>query len=202
MGVIRLVVLVSGDGSNLQAILDAVSAGALAAEVVAVVSNREDAYALERAELAEITTAVVTLKPYRDAGRTREDYDLDLAELVAQFDPDWVVCAGWMHILSSPFLERFPGRVINLHPALPGQFPGKDAIGAAWEAAQRGQITRTGCMVHVVTDVLDVGAVFASVEVPVSRADTRAALEERMHAAEHVLLVDVLRGLADTSAES
>lgn len=199
---LRLVVLVSGHGGNLQAVLDAIADGSLDAEVVAVVSNRGDAYALERAEQADITTAYVPLKPYRDAGRSREDYDRDLAELVASFDPDWVVCAGWMHILSAPFLERFPDRVINLHPALPGEFPGKDAIGAAWEAAHRGQITRTGCMVHVVTSVLDEGAVFATSEIPVSAADTRDDIEERMHAAEHVLLVDVLRGLAGQGAES
>jgi formyltetrahydrofolate-dependent phosphoribosylglycinamide formyltransferase len=196
------VVLVSGHGSNLQAILDAIADGTLNAEVVAVVSNRGDAYALERAELADITTAFVPLKPYREAGRPREDYDRDLAELVASFEPDWVVCAGWMHILSDPFLDRFPDHVINLHPALPGEFPGKDAIGAAWEAAHRGQITRTGCMVHVVTSVLDEGAVFATAEVPVSAADSRDDIEERMHAAEHVLLVDVLRGLADRGEES
>lgn len=199
---LRLVVLVSGHGSNLQAILDAIADGTLNAEVVAVVSNRGDAYALERAELADITTAFVPLKPYREAGRPREDYDRDLAELVASFEPDWVVCAGWMHILSDPFLERFPDHVINLHPALPGEFPGKDAIGAAWEAAHRGLITRTGCMVHVVTSVLDEGAVFATAEVPVSAADSRDDIEERMHAAEHVLLVDVLRGLADRGEES
>ena len=199
---LRLVVLVSGHGSNLQAILDAIADGTLNAEVVAVVSNRGDAYALERAELADITTAFVPLKPYREAGRPREDYDRDLAELVASFEPDWVVCAGWMHILSDPFLDRFPDHVINLHPALPGEFPGKDAIGAAWEAAHRGQITRTGCMVHVVTSVLDEGAVFATAEVPVSAADSRDDIEERMHAAEHVLLVDVLRGLADRGEES
>lgn len=199
---LRLVVMVSGSGSNLQAILDACADGSLDAEVMAVVSNRGDAFALERAELADITTAYVPLKPYRDAGRPREDYDLDLAELVESFGPDWVVCAGWMHILSSAFLDRFPGRVINLHPALPGEFPGKDAIGQAWEAAHRGRITRTGCMVHEVTTVLDEGFVYGTAEVPVSAADSRDALEERLHAAEHVLLVDVLRGLADQGAES
>ena len=191
----KLVVLVSGSGSNLQAVLDAIGAGQLDAEVIAVVSNRRKAFALQRAEEANISTVYVPLKPYRDAGRSREDYDADLANLVAKLEPDWIVCLGWMHIFSGAFLDRFGHRVINLHPALPGEFPGKDGIGDALAAFERGEVARTGCMVHVVTPVLDEGPVLATAEVPIVAGDTRETLAARMHAAEHELVVDVLRAL-------
>src|SRR5690606_6741498 len=112
--------LVSGSGTNLQAILDACATGRIAARTELVVSNRRGAYALERAARAGVPTRYHPLRPYRDAGRSRESYDADLAELVAAARPDWVVLAGWMHVLSPAFLDRFPGRVLNLHPALPG----------------------------------------------------------------------------------
>jgi formyltetrahydrofolate-dependent phosphoribosylglycinamide formyltransferase len=193
---LRLVVLVSGSGSNLQAILDAISAGTLAADVLAVVSNRRGAYALERAELAGISTIYVPLKPYRTQGRPRTDYDTDLAELISRLSPDAVVCAGWMHIFSPAFLERVGCRVINLHPALPGEFPGKDAIGQAFAACQAGTTSRTGVMVHDVVAEVDAGPVLRSQEVPMWPSDDRKALEDRIHAVEHVLLVDTLRSLA------
>jgi formyltetrahydrofolate-dependent phosphoribosylglycinamide formyltransferase len=193
---LRLVVLVSGAGSNLQAVLDAIRAGTLYARVVAVVSNRQAAPALERAEQAEISTVYAPLRPYTTAGRPREDYDRDLAELVKQLGPDLVVCAGWMHLFTPAFLEHVGCRVINLHPALPGQFPGLNAIGRALESARRGEIGHTGVMVHEVVAEVDAGPVIAKAEVPILPADDQAALEARMHAVEHVLLVDALRSLA------
>lgn len=190
-----LVVLVSGEGSNLQAVIDAIADGTLDAEILAVVSNRRAARALERAEQAGISTVYVPLKPYRDAGRSREDYDADVAELIAMLAPDWVLCLGWMHIFSAAFLDRFAGRVINLHPALPGQFPGRDAIGDALAAAQRGEVDHTGCMVHQVVPEIDAGPVLATMTVPIRTDDTRDTLAARMHAAEHPLVLDVLRAL-------
>ena len=115
-------------------------------------SNRRAAFALERARAAGVSAEHLALRPYLDAGRTRADYDADLADLVARHRPDWVVLAGWMHVLSMAFLGRFPGRVVNLHPALPGCFPGGHAIDDAWAAHQRGDIDRTGVMVHLVPD--------------------------------------------------
>ena len=111
-------------------------------------------------------------------------------------DPDWVVLAGWMHVLSMAFLGRFPGRVVNLHPALPGCFPGAHAIDDAWAAHERGEIDRTGVMVHLVPDEgVDDGPVLGTVEVPIRPGDDRATLEARIHAAEHELLVDTLARL-------
>jgi formyltetrahydrofolate-dependent phosphoribosylglycinamide formyltransferase len=192
----RLVVLVSGGGTNLQAVLDACAAGHLPAEVALVVSNRRAAPALERAAAAGVPTAHLALKPVIEAGGTRRDYDGELARLVAGARPDWVVLAGWMHVLSSAFLDHFPERVVNLHPALPGAFPGANAIDDAWAAYGRGQIDRTGVMIHLVPDEgVDRGPVLAAVEVPILPGDSRDTLEARIHDTEHELLVATLARL-------
>ncbi|MFN3980583.1 MAG: phosphoribosylglycinamide formyltransferase [Caldilinea sp.] len=192
----RLAVLISGNGSNLQALIDAIRMKVLDAEIVLVVSNRKDAFGLVRAEKAGIPTRYLPLKPYTAAGRTRADYDADLAQIVAEAAPDWIVLAGWMHILSRAFLDRFPYRVVNLHPALPGKFPGAHAIEEAFAAFQRGEIKQTGCMVHLVPDeAVDAGPVIGVAEVPIYRTDTLEMLGNRMHQAEHKLLVQSLQRL-------
>ena len=192
----RLVVLISGFGSNLQAILDACGSGKLPGEVVAVVSNRRAVYGLERACLAGVP-ALVKTKP---KDQNRRVYDAELATLVATYHPDWVVLAGWMRLLSSDFLSHFPGRVVNLHPALPGTFPGVEAIQRAYEAYRRGEIQHTGVMVHLVPDEgVDSGPVLRTQVVPIRSEDTLEALEERIHAVEHALLVDTLKDLITTS---
>lgn len=192
----RLVVLVSGSGTNLQAILDACRHGHLQASTELVVSNRRDAFALERAARAGVPTAYHPLRPYREDGRGREAYDADLAELVARARPDWVVLAGWMHVLSPAFLDRFPGRVVNLHPALPGTFPGATAVADALAAHARGEVDHTGVMVHLVPDAgVDDGPVLAARRVAIEAGDTPESLSARIHAVEHVLLVEVLADL-------
>ncbi len=188
----RLVVLASGAGSNLQAILDACTNGTIAAEVVLVVTNRADAGAIDRARRAGVRTATLVPVP----GEGRPDYDARLADLVAAAAPDHVVLAGWMRILSMAFLHRFPGRVVNLHPALPGELPGTHAIERAHQEAQAGGRTRTGVMVHLVPDEgVDDGPVLATVEVPTSPDDSLDDLAARVHAAEHRLLVVTLADL-------
>src|SRR5258706_4325552 len=175
----RIAVFASGNGSNLQAILDACESGALPAVVVIVVSNRKDALAIDRAERHGVTAIYHPLKWYLDTGRSREDYDASLAELIAPYEPDWVVLAGWMHVLSMTFLEHFPNKVINLHPALPGQFPGIHAVERAFEAYQRGEITETGIMVHLVPDAgVDVGPALATHTIPILPDDTIDTLTE------------------------
>lgn len=188
----RLVVLISGNGSNLQAILDACDDGTLPARVVAVISNRAEAYGLERARRAGVE-AVYFPKPKEE---DRQKYDQRLATRVAIYQPDWVVLAGWMRILSNEFLSRFPMRVINLHPALPGCFPGTNAIERAYAAFREGKITRTGVMVHLVPDEgVDCGPVLGQVEVPLLEGESLENLEARMHEVEHTLLVQTLRNL-------
>lgn len=188
----RLVILISGKGSNLQAILDACASGGLNAQVVAVISNRRDAFGLERARRANVA-AIVKPKPKEQA---RHVYDAELVELVASYQPDWVVLAGWMRVLSSIFLDRFPNCVVNLHPALPGMFPGTHAIDRAYEAYRAGTIDHTGVMVHLVPDEgVDVGPVLAQEIVPIHPDDSLETLETRVHVVEHRLLVDTLKTL-------
>jgi formyltetrahydrofolate-dependent phosphoribosylglycinamide formyltransferase len=194
----RLAVLISGNGSNLQALIDAIRLKVLDAQIVVVVSNRKDAFGLERAAKHGIPSHYHPLKPYRDAGQSRNDYDADLADLVDEYQPDWVVLAGWMHILSNDFLDRFPYQVVNLHPALPGQFPGAHAIADALAAYQRGAIKKTGAMVHLVPDEeVDDGPVIASEEVPIYPHDTLTTLTNRIQQTEHILLVQALRRLIE-----
>lgn len=188
----RLVVMISGSGTNLLALLDAVGDGRLPAQIVGVISNRKEAYGLVRAEQAGIPTRYIPLKPYKEAGKSREAYDADLAQEVAAFRPDLVVLAGWMHVLSSAFLDQFAGRVINLHPALPGQFAGTHAIERAFAAFQRGEMSHSGCMVHVAIPEVDAGQVIAQRHVPFYAGDTLADFEARMHAAEHELIVEAV----------
>lgn len=188
----RLVVLISGNGSNLQAILDACDARTLDAMVVAVISNQADAFGLTRAQRANVNAVVKAKTREQD----RRVYDAELAELVASYEPDFVILAGWMRILSPAFLNHFPNRVVNLHPALPDTFPGIHAIARAYEAYQRGEIAETGVMVHLVPDEgVDSGPVLAQETVEIRADETLEELETRIHQVEHRLLVETLAGL-------
>ncbi|MEP7286045.1 MAG: phosphoribosylglycinamide formyltransferase [Chloroflexota bacterium] len=189
----HLVILISGSGSNLQAIIDAIEKGDLRAEIKLVVSNRKAAYGLVRAAQHHIPTLYFPLKPYTDSGKTREQYDHDLAQQLIAYQPDLIVLAGWMHVFSQTFLDTFRDRVINLHPALPGTFAGTEAIQRAFEAYQRGEITESGCMVHFVVPEIDAGKVIAQSSVPILDSDTLEAFETRMHEAEHALIVQAIQ---------
>lgn len=192
----RLVVLISGSGSNLQAILDACKSGELNAEVVSVISNKADAYGLVRAK----NVGIEALYFPKLENESRNDYDARLAVYVSAYLPDYIVLAGWMRILSSAFLSSFPNHIINLHPALPGTFPGTHAIERAYEAYQRGEITHTGVMVHLVPDEgVDNGPVLATETVPIHKDDTLDALETRVHQTEHMLIVKTIKELLVTS---
>jgi formyltetrahydrofolate-dependent phosphoribosylglycinamide formyltransferase len=194
---IRIAVLISGYGSNLQAILDAVAEEKLPdVEVAVVVSNRKDAYGIQRAIERGVPVVYFPLAPYTKANRPRQQYDANLAAIVCAFCVSWVVLAGWMHVLSEAFVSHFHNRVVNLHPALPGTFAGTHAIARAYEAYHQGQITRTGVMVHLVPDeAVDAGPVVAQAEVTILPEDTLESLETRIHATEHKLLVQALREL-------
>jgi phosphoribosylglycinamide formyltransferase 1 len=186
----RLVVLISGNGTNLQALLDACASGELPASIEAVVSNKGAAFGLTRARNSSVPAIHLPMLH----GETRQDYDTRLAALALQYHPDYVILAGWMRMLTTAFLDRFPLRVINLHPALPGTFPGAYAIERAYNAWQRGQITRTGLMVHLVPDEgIDNGPVLASREMLFHHEETLDEFEARMHTAEHELLVQAIR---------
>jgi len=190
----RLVVLISGNGSNLQAILDACRSGELNAQVATVISNKADAYGLIRAKNAGVEAfhfAKLTTE-------TRQEYDKRLADYVTTKQPDYIILAGWMRILSSSFLSSFPNKVINLHPALPDTFPGTHAIERAFEAYGCGEIDHTGVMVHLVPDEgVDNGPVLATEIVPIYKDDTLQTLETRVHEIEHRLLVNTLKKILE-----
>jgi phosphoribosylglycinamide formyltransferase-1 len=179
----RLAVLASGRGSNLQAILDAIAGGTLDAEVVGVFGNRPQAQALQRVH--------PTLRWSRDARAyaRREDFDAELAAAVAASRPDWVVCAGYLRILGDAFIQRFRGRILNIHPSLLPRYRGLRTHERALEAGD----AEHGASVHFVVPELDAGAVVAQARVPVLPGDDAAALEARVLAVEHPLLLATLR---------
>jgi formyltetrahydrofolate-dependent phosphoribosylglycinamide formyltransferase len=198
----RIVVLISGSGTNLQAIIDATQRGDLKAEIALVVSNKQAAYGLKRAEAAGIPTKVFSLKRFKDQGKSRVDFDVHVANSIAEYKPDLVVLAGWMHILSPEFLQVFPNNVINLHPALPGQFDGAHAIERAYDAFKKGEITETGVMVHKVIAAVDQGQVILKESVPIYSSDSLEDLENRIHSVEHGLLVKGAQAFLDQLASS
>ena len=174
-------VLVSGEGSNLQALIDD------GLPISAVASNRPGAPALARAEVAGIPTAVFSLEGHD----SREERDEAMADWLAAHGVRWVVLAGYMHLLRPSFLERFPERVINVHPALLPQFPGTHAI----EDALAAGVPETGATVHYVDEGVDSGPVIVQERVAVQRDDTVDTLRARIQAVEHKLLPKVVREL-------
>jgi formyltetrahydrofolate-dependent phosphoribosylglycinamide formyltransferase len=192
--VIRLAVLISGYGSNLQAIIDAIEDGRLpGAAVAVVVSDRAAAYGLERARHHGIPALHFRYPPRREGDTARRAQDARLAGLLHEYGVEWVVLAGWLRVLSNDFLRRFPMRVINLHPALPGQFPGLNAIERALQAYREGSLHETGVMVHFVPDeTVDAGPVIVQRPVPILPTDDLESLAARVHAAEHELLIEAL----------
>jgi phosphoribosylglycinamide formyltransferase 1 len=171
-------VLVSGEGSNLQALLDA------GLPVAAVASNRPGVRALARADAAGVPAAAFPLDDFAD----REQRDTTMANWLQEQGVRLVVCAGYMHLLTCRFLDRFPRRIVNVHPSLLPDFPGAHAIDEALAAG----VQTTGVTVHIVDEGLDSGPVIAQEQVPV---EPRETLAERIHAVEHRLLPEVVREL-------
>ncbi|HLV68440.1 MAG TPA: phosphoribosylglycinamide formyltransferase [Polyangiaceae bacterium] len=188
MTTLELGVLVSGNGTNLQAILDAIQRGALDARVRLVISNRADAFAIERARRAGVAVRVL---PHREYA-SREAFDEAMIAALREASVEWIVLAGFMRLLTPRFLRAFPGRVLNIHPSLLPDFPGTHAIRDALEHGA----TVTGCTVHFVDDGVDTGPIIAQRRVPVLPGDDEASLAERIHRAEHELYVEVLADIA------
>ena len=176
----RVAVLVSGEGSNLQALIDAAAASTLGAKIVLVVSNRGTARGLERARAAGI--AAVHVPAPREVAR--EIYDETLATAVATHAPDLVVLAGFMRILGPAFIDRFSGRMLNIHPSLLPSYPGLDTHRRVLEAGERWH----GTTVHFVTAELDAGPTVLQYRIPVRSDDTVETLAQRIHVGEHVIL--------------
>ncbi|MEA9555279.1 phosphoribosylglycinamide formyltransferase [Xanthomonas nasturtii] len=183
---LRLAVLASGRGSNLQAILDAIASGRLHAEVVGVFSDRPQAPALQKMEAACRWSA--SPRDFAD----RNAFDAALGDAIAVVQPDWVICAGYMRILGEPLVRRFAGRMLNIHPSLLPKYRGLHTHARALEAGD----TEHGASVHLVVPELDAGSVIAQARVPVLPGDSAEQLAARVLAREHPLLLATLDLLA------
>lgn len=175
---VKLGVLVSGRGSNLQAIIDNIEGGSLAAEIVVVVSDQPDAFALERARKHNIAAVHVSAKGYRGK---RDDYDTLLAKELQKHNVDLVCLAGFMRIITPTLIKAYPNRILNIHPALLPAFPGLHVQKAALEHG----VKFSGCTVHFVDEGMDTGPIIIQAVVPVLDSDTEDSLSARILAQEH-----------------
>lgn len=180
---LRVAVLVSGSGSNLQVLINAMQAGALPIEIVGVISNREDAYAITRANDAAIPVAVLS---HVASGKRMgiKTFETHASAQLSAWQPDLIVLAGFMRVLSSSFIDNAPAPMINLHPALLPAYKGLDTHQRAIQAGER----HHGCSIHVVTAELDAGAVLTQALLEVNQKDTADSLQARVQKSEHQLL--------------
>jgi phosphoribosylglycinamide formyltransferase-1 len=185
----RIAVLISGRGSNLQSIIDAISVRRLDATIRVVVSNRAEAAGLERARAAGVETLHLSPKQYAD----RESYDVALAHLLRTRDVDLVCLAGYMRLLGAPVLQAFRDRILNIHPSLLPSFPGLEAQRQALEYG----VTVSGATVHFVTDGLDDGPIVCQATVPVRADDTVESLASRILSEEHRIYPEAIQLVLD-----
>lgn len=192
-GLLRLGILVSGSGTNLQAILDGCRKKEISAEAVVVISNRPDAYALVRAREAGVSSIVVDKKDFP----SREKFDARLTELLQEHRVQLVCLAGFMRLLTSGFVRSFPNRILNIHPSLLPAFPGLDVQRKALEHGVR----FTGCTVHVVDEGCDTGPIVIQAVVPVAQDDTVESLSARILTEEHRIYPRAIQLFAEGRVE-
>jgi phosphoribosylglycinamide formyltransferase-1 len=183
-----IVVLISGNGSNLQAIINAISDGRCEAEIKAVISNKKDAYGLIRAKEQHIPTECLPHQDYPN----REAYDEALIQCIDKYQPQLIVLAGFMRILSPHFIQHYPNQIINIHPALLPKYQGLNTHRRVLEAKE----LEHGVTIHVVTEDLDAGPILAQQSIPVLSEDTIETLEARIHKLEHQLYPKVIHEIA------
>ena len=184
----RVAVLISGSGSNLQALIDGATGGDSAFDIVAVISNRSDAFGLTRARDAGIDTAVIDHRQFP----SREAFDHCLADTLDGYRPDLVVLAGFMRILTAAFVDRFQGRLINIHPSLLPKYTGLNTHQRALDAGDN----EAGCSVHFVTEQLDGGPVIVQARVPIAPGDDAGSLAARVLREEHRIYLEAVRWCA------
>lgn len=182
-------VLISGNGSNLQALIDACKDPAYPAEITAVISNKDDAYGINRASEAGIATHVINHKDYK----TREAFDEAVQQMLKRHNVEIVCLAGFMRLLSPWFVRQWDGRMLNIHPSLLPKFKGAHAIRDALAAGEK----VTGCTVHFVVPEVDSGPVILQAEVPILKNDTEQSLAERIHVEEHKIYPQALKQIAE-----
>jgi phosphoribosylglycinamide formyltransferase-1 len=183
-----IVVLISGSGSNLQAIIDATTRGELPVEIRAVISNKGDAYGLERARAAGIDTVVIDHTLFDG----REAFDAELRRTIDSYQPGLVVLAGFMRILSDGFVLHYEGRMLNIHPSLLPRYKGTNTHARAIAAGD----SEAGCSVHLVTAELDSGQVLLQARVPILEGDTAETLAARVLEQEHMIYPEAIRQFA------
>jgi len=185
----KLVVLISGNGTNLQSIIDQIDNGVINAEISAVISNRAEAYGLKRAEKSGIPHITLEHTQFAD----RESFDESLAQIIDSYQPDLIVLAGFMRILSDPFVERFKGKLINIHPSLLPKYRGLHTHKRALENGEK----EHGASVHFVIPELDSGSVIIQGIVPVKDNDNEESLANRVHRIEHIIYPKAVKWLAE-----
>ncbi|TKH04843.1 phosphoribosylglycinamide formyltransferase [Peribacillus simplex] len=183
----RLAVFASGNGSNFQSIAEAIKSGKLEAEISLVVCDREDAYVLERAKLENIDSFSFSAKNYSN----KTEYESEILEKLRQYEIEFIILAGYMRLIGPTLLQKYSQRIVNIHPSLLPSFPGKDAIGQAFDAG----VKETGVTVHYVDDGMDTGPVIAQKTVPILEGDTKDILQKRIQEMEHDLYPSVLQEL-------
>jgi phosphoribosylglycinamide formyltransferase 1 len=184
----RVGVLISGNGSNLQALIDACAQPDYPAEIAVVISNKEEAFGINRASNAGIAAHVIDHKKFA----SREEFDKKMHEFLQHQRVEIVCLAGFMRLLSPWFVDKWKDRMLNIHPSLLPAFKGAHAVRDALAAGAK----KTGCTVHIVTSELDSGPILLQAEVPVCEGDTEESLHQRIHAQEHVIYPQALRKLA------
>lgn len=193
----RLVILISGTGATAQSVIDATRWGSLDAEVAAVFSHEPWTYGLLRAERDGIPAILHDLAEYRFEGKSESDYVNELADRVAEFEPDLVIIAGWKFPLADSFFERFPDRVVNLHAGVPGEGPvfdpyRRNPVSLAYEAYTAGLVREAQVAIEILSDPISHGRLVAQERVPIYDFDTLVDLEERVARTEQELLVNTL----------
>ena len=181
----NLVVLLSGNGSNLQAIMDSIEAGQLAAKIVGVISDKVDAYGLQRASRHQIPTTTVVANPQE----SRQAYDRRLQAAIKPYQANWIIMAGFMRILSDALVETYLGKLINIHPSLLPKFKGLNTHQRVLDAGE----TSHGASVHFVTPALDDGPVIMQRQIFVNPSETADELKQRVHQVEHLIYPDVVQ---------
>jgi phosphoribosylglycinamide formyltransferase len=209
---VKILVLISGSGTNLQALIDATKDGQLKGTITKVISSSPSAYGLQRAENHIIPTHVHSLQKYykgipkenkQQRAEARDKFNSDLADYIIgpENKPDMIVCAGWMLILSKTFLDKVEVHdipIINLHPALPGQFAGTNAIERAWQAGQSGEISKAGVMIHHVIAAVDEGEPLVVKELDLIKGESLEDYTARVHDIEHIAIVEGAQKVVDT----
>lgn len=184
-----IAILISGNGSNLQAIIDAISAKKTSAQIVVVISDQANAYGLERAKKAGIPTKVISQQDFPN----HNQFDTELQNCLDQYQPKLIVLAGFMRILGPEFVQHFHGKVINIHPSLLPKFPG---LKTHQRAIDEGE-TEHGVTIHFVTEDLDNGPIIAQAKLAIAPEDTAETLQQKIHQLEHQLYPEIINLFAE-----